>query len=80
MPTVVTGTQALISAATGWLMGIIPAGGGLMAGYHWFMSGPGAGGDEMLASQHKRATRTTLIATLLAFCAVGLVKTLLSYY
>ena len=80
MPTVVTGTQALIAAATGWLMGIIPAGGGLMAGYHWFMSSVGSGGDEMVAAQHKRGARNTLIATLLAFCAVGLVKTLLSYY
>ena len=79
MPTVVTGTQALIAAATGWLMGIIPAGGGLMAGYHWFMSSV-SGGEEMAAAQHKRAARNTLIATLLAFCAVGLVKTLLSYY
>ena len=80
MPTVVTGTLALLSAATGWLLGIVPVGGGLMASYHWFMSGPGAGGDEMLASQHKRATRNTLIGTLLAVCAVGLVKTLLSFY
>ena len=80
MPAVVTGTQALISAATGWLVGIIPAGGGLMAGHHWFMSSVGAGGDEMVAAQHKRAAGNTRIATPLAFCAVGLVKTILSYY
>ena len=61
MPTVVTGTLALIFAATGWLMGIIPAGGGLMAGYHWFVSSVGAGGDELVAAQHKRAGRNTLI-------------------
>ena len=46
---------------------------------HWFMSGV-SGGEEMAAAQHKRAARNTLIATLLAFCAVGLVRTLLSYY
>jgi len=80
MPTLVTGLQSLLSAASGWLLGLIPAGGGLMAGYHWFMSGPGAGGDEMVAAQHKRATRNVLLGTVLAMSAMGLVKVLVSYF
>lgn len=80
MPTLITGLQSLIGAATGWLLALVPAGGGLMSGYHWFMSGPGAGGDEMVAATHKRAVRSTLLGTILAMAAVGVVKVLVSYF
>lgn len=80
MPTLITGLQSLIGAATGWLLALVPTGGGLMAGYHWFMSGPGAGGDEMVSATHKRATRSVLFGTVLAMAAVGLVKVMVSYF
>jgi hypothetical protein len=41
-PQVVTGVQTLIGDMTGWLLGIVPTGGALVSGYHWFMSGPGS--------------------------------------
>jgi hypothetical protein len=80
MPTLISGLQNLLSTASGWLLGIIPVGGGLMAGYHWFMSGAGAGGDEMVAAQHKRATRNVLFGTILAMSAMGLVRVLASFF
>lgn len=79
-PNLITGLQALLNAASGWLLGLIPVGGGLMAGYHWFMSAVGSGGDEMQSASHKRALRTTLIGTIGAFVAMGLVKVLLSFF
>ena len=79
-PNLVIGLQSLLSAVSGWLLGLIPVGGGLMAGYHWFMSGVGSGGDEMQSAQHKRALKTTLFGTVGAFTAMGLVRVLLSFF
>ena len=80
MPTLVTGLQSLISAASGWLLALVPIGGGLLSGYHWFMSGPGSGGDEMVAAQHKRGVRSTILGTILAMSAMGLVKVLAGFF
>jgi hypothetical protein len=41
-PQMITGVQTLISDMTDWLLALVPVGGGLVAGYHWFMSGPGS--------------------------------------
>lgn len=44
-PSIVSGVNTMINDATSWLLAIVPTGGGLIAGYHWFMSGPGSSGD-----------------------------------
>ena len=41
-PQLVGGVYTLIHDMTGWLIGLVPAGGSLVAAYHWFMSGPGS--------------------------------------
>lgn len=40
-PQVISGVTTVLNDATGWLIGIVPIGGGLVAAYHWFMAGPG---------------------------------------
>ena len=34
--------HTVLKDASGWLLGLAPVGGALVAGYHWFMSGPGS--------------------------------------
>ena len=41
-PRLISGFQAVLNDMTAWLLGLVPVGGGLIAAYHWFMSGPGA--------------------------------------
>lgn len=41
-PGLITGIQTILQDATGWLLALVPIGGGLIAGYHWFMTGPGS--------------------------------------
>ena len=42
-PPLISGIHALLGTASSWLLWLVPVGGGLLAGYHWFMTGPGAG-------------------------------------
>lgn len=79
-PDLITGLQTLITTVSGWLLALIPTGGGLAAAYHWFMAGIGSGGDEMQSAQHKRALRTTLFATVGAFTVAGVVRVFLSFF
>ncbi len=41
-PQAITAVQTVLNDASGWLLGLAPVGGALVAGYHWFMSGPGS--------------------------------------
>lgn len=41
-PQAVTGVFTVLHDATGWLLALVPVGGALVAGYHWFMTGPGS--------------------------------------
>ena len=40
-PQAITAVQTVITDASGWMLALAPVGGGLVAAYHWFMSGPG---------------------------------------
>lgn len=41
-PQAVAGVFTVLHDATGWLLALVPVGGALVSGYHWFMSGPGS--------------------------------------
>ncbi len=44
-PTPVAGISTVLQDMTTWLLAIVPLGGGMVGAYHWFMSGPGDGGE-----------------------------------
>ena len=67
----------LFTTLSNWMLGLVPVGGGLMLGYHGFMSTLAQ--DDAQAAAHKRAMRNVLVGTGLAEGAALLVRFLLSY-
>jgi hypothetical protein len=78
-PTIVTGFLNLVNDATTWLLGLIPGTASVMIGYHALMKQT-AEGDQAEVSGHNRAMINILKAGAVGTGAVGLVKTILSYF
>jgi len=77
-PKIVSGTQKLLTDATGWLTLLIPIGGGLFLAYQAFLKSMAT--DEAEKSAKNKLMKNVLIGVIIATSASGLVKTLLAYY
>lgn len=78
-PTIVTGTEALLKAALGWLLGLIPAGAGCVIGYHALAKQLNEG-DPGKVSQHNQAMKNTLIGAAIGMTAAGTVAAILAFF
>ena len=78
-PELITGFMNLINDATSWVLGLIPGTATIMIGYHYLMKSA-AEGDPTEVVSHNRAIINVLKAGAIGTGAVGLVKTILSYF
>jgi hypothetical protein len=77
-PKIVTGSEKLIKDASQWLLLLIPITGGLMVGWQQYMK-KWAQEPGDIALRDKRS-KAIAIASVIAFCADGLISALLAYY
>lgn len=77
-PKIVSGTEKLIKDASRWLLLLIPITGGLMVGWQQYMK-KWAQEPGDIALRDKRS-KAIAIASVIAFCADGLIAALLAYY
>lgn len=78
-PTIVSGFLKLLNDASGWLLGLIPSAAGVMIGYHAIMK-KFAEGDQAEVAIHNRSMVNILKAGAIGTGAMGLAKTILSYF
>ena len=78
-PTLVSGTLNLLNDATTWLLGLVPAGTALMAGWNLWVKSMNEG-DPAEAAAHGKAAKKVVISGIIITGVVGLVKALLAYY
>lgn len=77
-PKLVSGTLALLTAATSWLTGLIPVGSGLFLGYHaWLKS---MSEDQAIIAEKNRLMKNVLIGAAIATTASGLARIILGFY
>jgi len=77
-PKVVSGTVALFSAATGWLLVIIPVGAGAVLGYTALQKS--LTDDHAVLAEKNKMMKNVLIGAAFAETAAGLVTTILAFY
>lgn len=64
--------QQLLHDLSAWMLGLIPAGGGLMLGYHALMRNTAQ--DDQAAAMHTRTMRNVVIGTAIGEGAAGLIR------
>lgn len=77
-PKLVTGTVALFSAISNWLLIIIPVGAGAVLGYHALQKS--LSDDQAIIAEKNKLMKNVLIGAAIAETAVGLVAVVLSFY
>lgn len=77
-PKLVSGTIALLKAASGWLLLIIPVGAGLFVAYHAIQKA--MTDDEAVIAQKNKLIKNTVIGAIIAECANGLITVILGFY
>lgn len=78
-PDFVQGALRLLTDATTWLLGLIPAASGAAIGYHALMKQLGDS-DPAAAAAHNKAMRNILVGGAIGTSAVGITRAFLSYF
>lgn len=77
-PRIVSGTLALIQAATGWLTLIIAGGAGLYLGYLAITKG--MTDDQAVIAEKSKLMKNTVRSAVIAASATGIISLILSFY
>lgn len=78
-PNIVNGAKNLASDALTWVLILVPVTCALMVGYHAWMKSM-ADGDPGAIAERNRKIKNTLVGSVIAECASGLVSVLLAYF
>lgn len=78
MPTIISGTIALLNAASGWVLILAPIVGGLFGGYHAIRKS--ASDDDMEIAKHDKRIKNAVFGVILALSISGIVKFVAGYY
>lgn len=78
MPTIVSGTIALLNSASGWITIIAPILGGLFGGYHALMKSKAE--DDMEIAKHQKMIKNAIVGTVIAMTISGTVTFVTSFY
>ena len=78
-PVIVSGSLKLLTDASTWLIGLIPAASAAMVGYHSLMKQM-SDGDPSVASSANKSIKRVLIGGAIGTTAAGLTKAFLAYY
>ena len=74
-----SGTLNLVQSVLNFMLTLVPVLAGALVAYHQIAKNA-AGGDEVAAAHHNRATKSVLVSAVVAEVASGLVRWLLSFY
>lgn len=78
-PTLVSGTNKLFSALTGWLLILVPVTTAALAGWHYWLKSMNQS-DPAEAAHQGKAAKQVIVAGIIITCISGLIKTLLAFY
>ena len=78
MPTIISGTLALLNAASGWITVLAPVVGGVFGGYHAIMKS--RADDEMEIAKHQKMIKNAIIGTVVAMTITGTITFVTSFY
>lgn len=74
-----SGLSAMLQTLLNWLTGLVPLVTAFVVAYHQ-VAKTAAGGDEMAAAHHNRATKTALVSGAIATSAVAIANFVLQYF
>ena len=77
-PTLISGTQRLFQAVTGWLLILIPVGAGAVLGWQAFQKS--LTDDQAIIAEKNKVMKNVIIGAAVAETASGLVTAILSFY
>lgn len=77
-PKLISGTVALLSAVSGWLLLIIPVGAGAFLGYQALQKS--LTDDQAVIAEKNKLMKNTLVGAAIAMTADGLATLVLSFY
>ncbi len=78
MPTIISGTIALLNAASKWILLIAPLTGSVFGGYHAIKKS--TSDDDMEIKKHEKMIKNAIVGVVVAMTVSGIITFVTGYY